>query len=454
MGRKSSSDSDDTDPEEYEERERSDEETEESKEANSDSDDSTEHEYIHEGSEGEYSESSSESSEESEEDYKLTDNDFIGLVGDPSYTEASVVTYQIPSTENTLVNYRCTHSACNRIIGSMSLMFEKEIENAQMKCRREHGRNMSTDEYNLFVDSSYDNYNVVFEKGALDRSATIYDKRTMELISDKQREFYEKNKRRMTQDEYNDMIDSLTVYEEGNTADKLKKIKELFFSHFSRRMSLDDYESYMGDSNTNIGKIMRLVFSNYTSDLSKKEYNLVLKNAFEKILVQESAKEFILLNGRTILDFMKFRATPGAATRCASVNSKVLESECCRVKIMQTLIISKGRDSYNRGIVEEGIKHGNVVMERFPKPYEFNPFDMDEDLLSLPTVKKSKRNLINSKVVPTLSDFPQMPPDDDFEDEEFVPFAYKTKEKITHKIHTGVPGYVTYKISNRQIIAR
>ena len=406
--------------------------------------------------------STNELTEESNEDTIsfLTDSDFMNLLPPPSIVDQPVVIYRLPKSENTLSFVKCPHSACNNVISSMSEMFQREIDNAQRKSMDQNGRHMTTAEYNIFVSTTYDKYGNIFDNGALDRSVTVFDNPTKQLIKAYSDEFFNKNRRQMNQDEYNSMIESITNYNDDN---KIKQVKDLYFKYFSKRMTIRDYEDYTGESNTYLGLVIKEIIRLYDMDISdEKYYELIDRVARNEIDDQE--KDFYMKHGREIIAYVKFTPLSDALKRVTSTNSFVLEKECCRVNVMQRIIVPQGRDFNDRRIDEEGIKHGikhgNVVLQKLSKPIPYNPYTFrpelleDEILKAKKPIKRSTKLLEKIKKQETF--FADMPPtdEDEFQEEPFVPFVAVSNEKITHKVHTGVRNLITYKTTGRRIIAR
>lgn len=510
-----------------------------------------------------HEESDSASSDE-ETISMLTDDMFSESIGEPVCTDLSVIEYRMPKSEYMLSFIKCPHSSCNRVISDMSDMFQSKIDGAQQQSQKQKGRNMTVEEYNTFVSTTYDEYGNVFNKGGLDKSVTVYSDDIMHDISLHRRKFLAENEREMTSDEYNEYIEHYVepkIKYNGKYANYIETTKQEFAKHFRRKMTISDFEDYSGNSDTALGKMSRQLISTYTitsakhaflkhfgytlltngddilevSDLAAiarqmlqnnadkevfleyikstgnvtkdivneysdytlakitrqlintysdtitdNEYNDLVNQFFARAnkMVTEKQAQFYKAYGREIIRHQVFIPDAGELDRIVSTNSYVLESECCRLNIMQRIVLPEGRNYNDRQIVEEGERYGNIVQQKLVKPIPYNPFTFGNELakmqLDMPVKTiRSARGVpqtiaIADDIEGRLNIFPLMPDTSgfDFEDEAYDPFAveqpkgmpYKvlpvSHETVTHKIFTGVEGMETYRIAGRTIIAR
>jgi hypothetical protein len=456
------------------------------------------------------SEDQEKDNEESDEDdlssvAQLMDIDFKGRLPPYQSTDIPAIVYRLPKSENTLAFVKCSHTGCNNVISAMSEEFQREIDNAQRKCMSQNGRQMTTAEYNSFVSTTYDKYGNIFEKGGLDRSLTVFNTETKALIKKKKEEFFNIQDRHMTQDEYNDMVDSLSAYDDNSIIQDLKK---WYFLHFSKKMTISDYEDYTGESDSALGRMTRELIKYTEPGFTDEQFNQLIEDIAPDLNIGKREVAFYKIYGRNIVNHFKFSSVGNVIKRITSTNSYVLEKECCRVNIMQRVIVPQGRDFNNRRIEEVIVRdggafmHGNVVMKKLEKPIPYNPYTFkpemaDEQIIfsekpsvrvirkqdvnsGKPIVRSAKevkehrekeQHIISSKksTVRALKNdehlFPPMPGEDnDFEEEVFRPFISVGKiredpftvsnEMITHKIYTGIKGMETYKISGRIVSTR
>lgn len=367
----------------------------------------------------------------------LVDSDFAVDVYPPQYDSVSEVVYRIPDTERTIGFVRCPHTNCGRVISDMAARFSEEVDNAQRKSLREKQRGMTTEEYNEFVGTTYDRYGNIFEKGALDRVATIYDTDTRRAIDSYKKEFQEKNQRRMTVEEYNDYVDGLDK-SKTQYSFFMETTKEAYREHFGTRMQAWQFDAYTGHGETTMANTARAISNEYRSDLSDAEYmNLVDSHVPETVSTMEA--EFLKGYGRKIMGWMTREQTDILDTVVKS-NSTLLMKECCRMNIARRIIIHQGRDATDRGIKERGVMRGNVVEERLEKPIPYRPYEFEEQV----------------KVHEMDMEFPIMPAitDNFVREEEDASYNREEPEQVARfKVYTGIPGMETYRVTGRKVRA-
>ena len=412
--------------------------------------------------------------EDSDEDdaystIQLTDSDFMSMpyIGQPNYKDIDVIEYRMPKSENTLSFIKCPHNGCNRVIAGMSERFQDELDNEQRKIKSQKNRGMTVSEYNEFVATTYDRYGNVFSLGGLDRSVIMYDTDTKRDIATHKKQFFEMHGRRMTTDEYNDYERTIIKFS-GVYANYVNDTKREYAIHFGRTMSVNDYEDYSGNSGSSIGALSRRLINAYKKGITDEEYNdMVSTFAVGTPLVGPHEIAFYKAYGRQMIRHNIAPPRAGTLGEVASTNTSVLMSECCRINIMQRMVLRDDKPYNDRNIKEEGEAQGNVVRRKLDKPIPYNPFTFNSEMarkqpsapsrIALPAIRTSSRTMeIADDVNAVVDMYPSMPDTSgfDFELDVYNPFTNTPREMVTHEVYTGIRGMSTFRIAGRSITAR